>query len=76
MGFGRIIGYIFSIIWILVSIAFIAVYGIGLLMMIPPIAIIVVLRRQAKREVRMEGYQKRQADAFERVTNPLGLTMA
>jgi hypothetical protein len=50
-------------------------YGIGLLTMIPPIVIIIVLRRQAKREVRMEGYQKRQADSLERMTNPLGLTM-
>lgn len=43
--------------------------------MIPPIAIIVVLRRQAKREVRLEEYEKRQTESLERMTNPLGLTM-
>jgi hypothetical protein len=74
MGFGRIIGYIFSIVWIIGSIPLILLYGIGLLLMIPPIVIIIVLRRQAKREVRMEEYAKAQSEAMQKMSNPLGLT--
>jgi hypothetical protein len=71
MGFGRILGYLFSVIWILASIAFLP---ISILWIWIPIVIIVVLRREAKREVRMEEYTKAQSEAMQKMANPLGLT--
>lgn len=74
MGFVRIIGYFCSIFMILAGIPLLVLYGLGLVLIVPGVWIIVVLRRQAKREVRMEDYERRQADSLERMTNPLGLT--
>jgi uncharacterized membrane protein len=65
MGFGRILGYIFSIIWILASLLFVPY---SLIWIWAPIVIIIVLRRQAKREVRMEEYEKRQTESLERMS--------
>ena len=63
MGFGRILGYIFSIIWILASLV---VLPYSLIWIWAPIVIIIVLRRQAKREVRMEEYAKAQSEAMQK----------
>jgi hypothetical protein len=66
MGFGRIIGYIFSVLWILSSLLFLP---LSLVWIWAPFVIIIVLRRQAKREVRMEEYEKRQTESLERMSN-------
>ena len=66
MGFGRILGYIFSVIWILASLILLPY---SLVWIWAPIVIIIVLRRQAKREVRMEEYEKRQTESLERMAN-------
>jgi len=71
MGFGRILGYIFSVIWILASLILLP---ISMIWIWAPIVIIIVLRRQAKREVRMEEYAKAQSEAMQKMSNPLGLT--
>lgn len=66
MGFGRILGYIFSVIWILASLILLPY---SLVWIWAPIVIIIVLRRQAKREVRMEEYEKRQTESLETMAN-------
>ena len=73
MGFGRILGYIFCIIWIIASL-FVLPYS--LIWIWAPFVIIVVLRRQAKREVRMEEYAKSQAESLERMANRSGIINA
>jgi hypothetical protein len=73
MGFGRIIGYIFCIIWILASLLFLP-YSI--IWIWAPFVIIYVLRTQAKREVRMEEYEKRQTESLERMSNRSGIINA
>jgi hypothetical protein len=66
MGFGRIIGYILSIIWILSSLLFLPY---SLILIWAPLVIIIVLRRQAKREVRLEEYAKSQAESLQKISN-------
>jgi hypothetical protein len=73
LGFGRILGYIFSIIWILASLVLLPY---SLIWIWAPILIIIVLRRQAKREVRMEEYEKRQTESLERMSNRSGIINA
>lgn len=73
LGFGRILGYIFSVIWILASLILLPY---SLIWIWAPIVIIVVLRRQAKREVRMEGYAKSQTESLERISNRSGIISA
>ena len=70
MGFGRIIGYIFCIIWILASLV---LFPYCLIWIWAPFVIIIVLRRQAKREIRMEEYAKSQAQSLERMSNRSGI---